>query len=52
MRGIDNLPEFPLLRVRIPREPDDAVRKAATKTGTSRAEWVRQVLDNANRRIG
>lgn len=44
--------ESPLLRVRIPRELDDAVRKAAAKTGTSRAEWVRQVLQKASRKVG
>jgi predicted DNA-binding protein len=44
--------ESPLLRVRIPPELDDAVRRAAAKTGTSRAEWVRQVLDKASRKVG
>ncbi len=44
--------ESPLLRVRIPPELDDAVRRAAANTGTSRAEWVRQVLDRASRKVG
>ncbi len=39
--------ESPLLRVRLPVELDQAVRRAAEQAGTSRAEWVRQVLDNA-----
>lgn len=42
--------ESPLLRVRLPRELDDAVRRAAERTGTSRAEWVREVLTKASRR--
>lgn len=37
----------PLLRVRLPVELDQAVRRAAEQAGTSRAEWVRQVLDHA-----
>jgi len=44
--------ESPLLRVRLPRDLDDAVRKAAAKSGTSRAEWVRQVLEKASRKAG
>ena len=44
--------ESPLLRVRISRGLDDAVRAAATRAGTSRAEWVRHVLDDAARRTG
>lgn len=44
--------ESPLLRVRISHELDDAVRKAAEGAGTSRSEWVRQVLDDASRRAG
>ena len=44
--------ESPLLRVRISRGLDDAVRGAATRAGTSRAEWVRHVLDDAARRTG
>jgi hypothetical protein len=39
--------ESPLLRVRLPVELDQAVRRAAEQAGTSRAEWVRQVLDDA-----
>jgi predicted HicB family RNase H-like nuclease len=39
--------ESPLLRVRISRDLDDAVRQAAQRAGKSRAEWVRQVLARA-----
>lgn len=39
--------ESPLLRVRISRDLDDAVRDAAERAGKSRAEWVRQVLARA-----
>lgn len=42
--------ESPLLRVRLPQDLDEAVRRAAELAGTSRAEWVRQVLDQASRR--
>jgi len=42
--------ESPLLRVRLPQDLDEAVRRAAERAGTSRAEWVRQVLDQASRR--
>lgn len=42
--------ESPLLRVRLSRDLDDAVRDAARRAGKSRAEWVRQVLDRASRR--
>jgi predicted HicB family RNase H-like nuclease len=42
--------ESPLLRVRLPRDLDDAVRKAAERTGKSRADWVREVLQKASRR--
>jgi hypothetical protein len=44
--------ESPLLRVRLPRELDEAVRRAASRTGKSRAEWVREVLDLASRETG
>lgn len=44
--------ESPLLRVRLPRELDDAVRRAAADAGSTRAEWVRQALDEAVRRAG
>jgi len=44
--------ESPLLRVRISRDLDNAVRKAADRTGKSRAEWVREVLAKASRRVG
>lgn len=42
--------ESPLLRVRLPRELDDAVRLAAERTGKSKAEWVREALTKASRR--
>lgn len=42
--------ESPLLRVRLPRELDDAVRRAAERSGASRSEWVRRVLDDAANR--
>jgi len=42
--------ESPLLRVRVPHELDDAIRQAAEDAGTSRSEWVRQVLAEATRR--
>ena len=44
--------ESPLLRVRISRDLDEAVRKAADAAGASRSEWVRQVLDEATHRVG
>ena len=44
--------ESPLLRVRISRELDEAVRVAARNAGASRADWVRQALDDAARRAG
>jgi predicted HicB family RNase H-like nuclease len=42
--------ESPLLRVRLPRELDDAVTRAARRAGASRADWIRHVLDEASRR--
>lgn len=42
--------ESPLLRVRLSRELDDAVRRAAERSGASRSEWVRRVLDEAANR--
>jgi hypothetical protein len=39
--------ESPLLRVRLSRDLDDAVRHAAERAGKSRAEWVRRVLAQA-----
>lgn len=42
--------ESPLLRVRLSRELDEAVRKAANDAGASRSEWVRKVLDQATHR--
>ncbi len=44
--------ESPLLRVRLSRELDEAVRKAAEVAGTSRSEWVRHTLEEASRRSG
>jgi predicted HicB family RNase H-like nuclease len=44
--------ESPLLRVRISNELDEAVRRAAETAGTSRAEWVRRVLDDAVSQAG
>lgn len=44
--------ESPLLRVRLSRELDEAVRQAAEHAGTSRSEWVRQALDETIRRVG
>lgn len=42
--------ESPLLRVRISRDLDEAVRRAADAAGASRSEWVRQVLQQATHR--
>jgi len=42
--------ESPLLRVRLSRELDDAVTRAAEQAGTSRAEWVRQAIAQAIRK--
>ena len=42
--------ESPLLRVRLSRELDDAVRRAAERSGASRSEWVRRVLGDAAHR--
>jgi len=39
--------ESPLLRVRLPVELDEAVRRAAQEAGVSRADWVRRVLEEA-----
>ena len=44
--------ESPLLRVRISRDLDQAVRRAAENAGASRSEWVRKVLDEATGRAG
>ena len=44
--------ESPLLRVRISRDLDEAVRKAADDAGATRSEWVRKVLDDATHRAG
>ena len=39
--------ESPLLRVRVSRDLDAAVRQAASRSGSSVAEWVRNVLEVA-----
>lgn len=44
--------ESPLLRVRLSRELDKAVRRAAEVAGTSRSEWVRYALEEASRKTG
>jgi hypothetical protein len=45
--------ESPLLRVRLPRDLDDAIRRAADESGVPLADWVRQVLsDGAARSAG
>jgi len=42
--------ESPLLRVRISRDLDEAVRQAAHAAGASRSEWVRNILNEATHR--
>ncbi len=42
--------ESPLLRVRLPRELDDDITRAAEQAGTSRADWVRHALAQAARK--
>jgi len=42
--------ESPMLRVRLPRDLDEAVRQAAEEAGTSRSDWVRRVLARATGR--
>jgi hypothetical protein len=39
--------ESPLLRVRVSRDLDDAVRAAAERSGESISDWVRQALERA-----
>ena len=39
--------ESPLLRVRVSRDLDQAVRTAARRSGTSVADWVRTTLEAA-----
>ena len=41
--------ESPLLRVRVSRDLDAAVRQAAKRAGTSRSQWVRLALERASR---
>jgi predicted HicB family RNase H-like nuclease len=50
--SLSDVGESPLLRVRLSRDLDDAVRTAAERTGKSRADWVREVLAKASRRAG
>ena len=42
--------ESPLLRVRLSRELDQAITRAAEQAGTTRAEWVRQAIATAVRK--
>ena len=44
--------ESPLLRVRVSRELDAAVRRAAEEAGITRSEWVRHTLEEASRKTG
>ncbi len=44
--------ESPLLRVRISRELDASVRRAAEAAGTSRSQWVRLALEKATQWAG
>ncbi len=44
--------ESPLLRVRLSHDLDEAVRKAAERTGKSRSDWVREILEKESRRAG
>jgi predicted HicB family RNase H-like nuclease len=44
--------ESPLLRVRLSRALDEAVRRAAEAAGISRSDWVRHALDEAARKTG
>lgn len=44
--------ESPLIRVRVSRDLDEAVRQAAAAAGTSRSEWVRHALEEAVRKAG
>lgn len=39
--------ESPLLRVRIPRDLDTAMRRAAQRSGETVPDWVRRALENA-----
>jgi predicted HicB family RNase H-like nuclease len=41
--------ESPLLRIRLSGELNEAVSKAAQKAGSSRSDWVRQILAEATR---
>lgn len=42
--------ESPLLRVRVSRDLDAAVRSAAQASGESVSDWMRRILDQATRR--
>ena len=44
--------ESPLLRVRVSRDLDTAVRAAAERSGESISDWVRDALDRATRMSG
>jgi hypothetical protein len=42
--------ESPLLRVRLSRELDDDITRAARQAGTTRADWIRRALAQAARK--
>jgi hypothetical protein len=42
--------ESPLLRVRLSRDLDDAITRAAEQAGETRADWVRHILTQATRK--
>jgi hypothetical protein len=41
--------ESPLLRVRVSRDLDAAVRRAADRSGVSLSDWIRRTLETAAR---
>jgi hypothetical protein len=44
--------ESPLIRVRVSKDLETAVTRAAQAAGATRSEWVRRVLDEAVRKAG
>jgi hypothetical protein len=42
--------ESPLLRIRLPRDLDKAITRAAEQAGETRADWVRRALTQATRK--
>lgn len=44
--------ESPLLRVRVSRDLDAAVRAAAVRSGESISDWVRHTLEQATQKAG